>query len=224
MQLKTIVSVLVLGFSLASHAALSEVREGADDPRWIPRVQFSHPTGPLTDLWPYSHLDPQHEVPARILEQAVRYFETNRMQIPNQKFLTIVDLQQHSRQQRMYVIDLQSGAVRRFWVAHGSGSDRNADGLAEQVSNIVDSHMSSKGFYLTGGSYFGSNRQAMYLHGLESSNSLAYERAIVFHGADYVNPQYTGMSWGCPAVENRFVAGLIAQLKEGSLFYVHFDQ
>ncbi|MBV2167463.1 MAG: murein L,D-transpeptidase catalytic domain family protein, partial [Bdellovibrio sp.] len=52
------------------------------------------------------------------------------------------------------------------------------------------------------------------------------ERAIVVHGAWYVDPQYTplGRSQGCPAVEEKYIDTLISQLKGGSVYYIWAGQ
>lgn len=80
--------------------------------------------------------------------------------------------------------------------------------------------MTSIGFYLTGYEYSGSNGSSMKLFGLEKTNSNADSRAIVMHGANYVTPSHTGRSWGCPAVEMKYINGLVDTLKGGSLFYI----
>ncbi len=41
------------------------------------------------------------------------------------------------------------------------------------------------------------------------------------HGADYVNPSHTGRSFGCPAIEMKYVKTLIPALKGKSLLYIY---
>ena len=168
----------------------------------------------------YDHLDPQHIVPTAALTNAVKYFDAHKTKIKNQKYLTIIDMSQHSGKKRMYVINLQTGAVNTYLAAHGRNSDPNDTGYATKFSNEDGSRMTSLGFYLTGSRYSGSHGTSMYLNGLESTNSNAMERAIVMHGADYVTPSHTGRSWGCPAVEPRYIAGLVNILENGSLLYI----
>jgi hypothetical protein len=139
----------------------------------------------------------------------------------NQKYLTIVDMTQKSNKKRMYVIDMASGSVSTYLAAHGKNSDANNDGFAEKFSNTEGSLMTSLGFYLTDVTYQGSNGLSLRLRGLQSTNSNAYSRAIVMHGADYVNSSSVGRSWGCPAIERKYVNTLIPALKGKSLLYIY---
>lgn len=169
----------------------------------------------------YGHLDPKRIVPTTPLTQALTYFKANKAKIKNQNYITIFDASQKSSKKRLYVINMKTGAVGTYLVAHGKGSDTNNDGYAEKFSNTPGSNMSSLGFYLTGVTYNGSHGLSLRLHGLQSTNSNAYSRAIVMHGADYVNPTHTGRSWGCPAVEMKYRSTLFPILKGSSLLYIY---
>lgn len=173
------------------------------------------------DVSDYNYLDPQHIVPTTPLANAVKYFKANKASIANQKYMTIIDMTQKSNKKRMYVIDMKTGAVATYFAAHGKGSDSNNDGYAEKFSNTEGSLMTSLGFYLTDVPYQGSNGLSLRLRGLQSTNSNAYARAIVMHGADYVNPSSVGRSWGCPAIERKYVNTLIPALKGKSLLYIY---
>jgi hypothetical protein len=133
--------------------------------------------------------------------------------------IAIIDFSQHSSKERFYIIDMKTGNVETFLVAHGKNSDPNHDGFADVFSNKQDSLMSSQGFYITGESYIGKKGHSLRLDGLSSSNSKAREREIVIHGADYVAPRIgtIGRSWGCPAVEFRYVDEIIKRIKNGAL-------
>jgi hypothetical protein len=169
----------------------------------------------------YNYVDPKRIVPTVPLAQAINYFKANKAKISNQKYITIVDMTQKSNKKRMYVIDMVSGSVAAYFAAHGKGSDSNNDGYAEKFSNTEGSLMTSLGFYLTDVTYQGSNGLSLRLRGLQSTNSNAYSRAIVMHGADYVNPSSVGRSWGCPAIERKYVNTLIPALKGKSLLYIY---
>lgn len=173
------------------------------------------------DVSDYNYLDPQHIVPTTPLANAVKYFKANKASIANQKYMTIIDMTQKSNKKRMYVIDMKTGAVATYFAAHGKGSDSNNDGYAEKFSNTEGSLMTSLGFYLTDVPYQGSNGLSLRLRGQQSTNSNAYARAIVMHGADYVNPSSVGRSWGCPAIERKYVNTLIPALKGKSLLYIY---
>lgn len=169
----------------------------------------------------YNYLDPQRIVPTVPLTQAINYFKANKSIIANQKYMTIIDMTQKSNKKRMYVINMTTGSVATYLASHGKNSDTNNDGYAERFSNTEGSLMSSLGFYLTDVPYQGSNGLSLRLRGLQSTNSNAYSRAIVMHGAEYVNPSSVGRSWGCPAIERKYIPTLIPALKGKSLLYIY---
>ena len=57
------------------------------------------------------------------------------------------------------------------------------------------------------------------MDGKSPTNSNARARAIVIHGADYVNQGSVGRSWGCPALEMRYFEDVIERVKGGALVY-----
>lgn len=222
MRHQAILVAFVGFFSLA--AVAQGAREGEENPAFIPRAQMMSSDLSSVDLSGYDFLDPNNQVPDRPLELAVKYYDANRSRIANKRFVTVIDMRRHSSQKRMWIVDMVTGAVRSYYVAHGKGSDADADGYATKFSNVEGSLATSVGFYLTGTKYSGKNGVSMYLHGLEKTNSNAYERAIVMHGASYVNPGSVGRSWGCPAVPTKDISTLIPMLQKGSLLFVYYNQ
>lgn len=217
---KSATILLMMIFSgLTAHA--DGVREGEEHPSLLPKGLFLPIEAMSVDLMAYDHLDPKRQVPTDVLSKAVRYFELNKSKISNKTYMTLIDFRKHSSKQRMWVVNMNTGAVRAFWTSHGKGSDKNNDGYADRFSNVSGSNASSVGFYLTGSQYNGSNGRSMRMHGLDSTNSNAYSRAIVMHGADYVRPGAVGRSFGCPAIERKYVTELLGQLDAGSLLYIH---
>lgn len=166
-------------------------------------------------------IDPNKEVPAELLSEALAFYNGNLSKIKNKDTLGIIDFSQHSSKERFYLIDMVTGTVDRYLVAHGKNSDKDQDGYATDFSNIPDSLMSSQGFYLTAEPYVGKHGLSLKLDGLSSTNSKAREREIVIHGAVYVNPsaQIIGRSWGCPAIEQRFVKEVVDRIKGGALLF-----
>lgn len=146
--------------------------------------------------------------------------------ILNDKVLSIVDFTKPSNKKRLFVIDLNNYKLLfNTYVAHGQNTGRE---FAKAFSNKPESHQSSLGFYVTSGTYNGSNGYSMYLKGLEKGfNSLAYERAIVMHGAPYVSEGmirsqgYIGRSHGCPAVPEKLNKPIIEKIKNGSCFFIY---
>ncbi len=171
-------------------------------------------------------LDPRNEMPEDAVRNAYAFYEANQSIIKNKRYLTIIDFNASSRTKRMHLIDMNTGAIERYLVAHGKNSGND---FATMFSNVPETNKSSIGFYLTGTLYTGSNGLSMNLHGLESTNSNAYVRRIVVHGSDYVSDEIArtqprlGRSLGCPAVDRRYYQSIITRLKEGSLYYIYYD-
>jgi hypothetical protein len=138
--------------------------------------------------------------------------------------LTVIDYGLPSTQPRLWVFDLDARRLLyRELVAHGrnTGEDR-----ATAFSNQEGSLQTSLGSFVTGGSYTGRNGYSMRLRGLDTGvNDQAEARAIVVHGASYVDPIVArklgrlGRSWGCPAVRPAIAHELIDRIKDGSVLF-----
>jgi L,D-transpeptidase-like protein len=140
--------------------------------------------------------------------------------------ITIVDFSQPSTKKRLYVVDLNNKQILfNTLVAHG----RKSGGLwAKSFSNSASSLKSSPGFYVTEDTYFGHNGYSLRLDGLEKNiNDNARNRAIVMHGAPYVDPSsinslgYIGRSWGCPAVPEAQHEAIINTIKGGTCLFIY---
>ncbi|MDN7131618.1 murein L,D-transpeptidase catalytic domain family protein [Halomonas sp. MC140] len=146
---------------------------------------------------------------------------------PNAERLAVIDYSLPSTEPRLWVFDLrQHQLLFEELVSHGQGS---GDMQAETFSNTPDSHQSSLGLFRTMNSYYGSNGYSLRLEGLEPNvNDLAYERAIVIHGADYVSDAFItqtgrlGRSHGCPAVREDVTYPLIDSLKEDQYVFAYY--
>lgn len=143
--------------------------------------------------------------------------------------LTICDMSMSANTNRMWIIDLRERKVLlNTYVAHGQGSGEE---FASRFSNKMNSHQSSLGFYVTGETYNGEHGNSLYLHGMDKGyNDLAYDRNIVVHGADYVNPNYIcnnqrlGRSWGCPAVSSKLSDKVIDMIKDSTCLFIYYPQ
>lgn len=151
------------------------------------------------------------------------YMTRGPIQVQN-RFAAIIDYSRPSTQKRLYLLDLTTGSVEKFYVAHG----RNSGMLVPtEFSNVNMSKMTSLGIMLGGDTYVGGHGRSLNLYGLEPTNNLAAKRDIVMHAADYVSEGFIsihgrlGLSWGCPAVERSVLPKLIAALGNGSMIY-HF--
>jgi hypothetical protein len=140
--------------------------------------------------------------------------------------LTVIDYSRPSTEKRMWVYDLRSHALLfDELVSHGRGSGKTN---ATSFSNDSSSNMSSLGLFRTGEAYIGHNGYSLRLDGLDPGvNDNARARAIVVHGAPYVNAAiakangYLGRSLGCPAVRPEIAHALIDTIKNGSLIFAY---
>lgn len=146
--------------------------------------------------------------------------------IPKEDIITIVDFSQPSTQKRLYVLDLENKRILfNTLVAHG----RNSGTLwTKSFSNDASSLKSSPGFYVTEDTYMGSNGYSLRLNGLEKNiNDNAEHRAIVMHGAPYVDQSainslgFLGRSWGCPAVPMSKHKAIINTIKGGTCLFIY---
>ncbi len=176
----------------------------------------------------YAELDLQDKgLSKEVLDAAIEGFEklSEEGVITNQQYLTIVDMSQSSRQKRLYLLDIENHKLAmNTFVSHGKNSGVD---MAEKFSNIPESEQSSLGFYVTKETYTGKHGLSLKLSGLEEGfNDNAERRAIVVHGADYVNAgrvnsDYMGRSQGCPAVPVAQAPKIIDMIKGGSALFVY---
>jgi hypothetical protein len=172
----------------------------------------------------YSHVDPNHLISAKHLQRALAFFDYNYNNIPNKRYMSVIDFSLNASTRRFFLIDMQSGEVQPMLTAVGVGSDPDGDGMATMFSNVAGSRMSSLGYYLTAEEYKGGNGRSLRLHGLSDSNNNAFDRLIVIHGAAYVSEQgnHAGRSYGCPAVDQKLIDDVINKTENGSLMYIGF--
>jgi hypothetical protein len=141
--------------------------------------------------------------------------------------LTLIDYSRPSVEPRLWVFDLPTGDLLfRELVAHGKNTGEN---LATKFSNRMDSRQTSLGLFVTDVAYVGSNGYSLRLDGLDVGfNDRARDRAIVMHGAQYVDPQLAaaqgriGRSWGCPALRTAIAAKVIDRIRGGGVVFSYY--
>jgi hypothetical protein len=141
--------------------------------------------------------------------------------------LAVIDYSRPSTQPRLWVFDLEKRRLLyRELVAHGRNSGEN---YPQHFSNTLGSLQSSLGLFRTLDTYSGSNGYSLRMDGLEAGvNDKALERAIVMHGAPYVNEKLArsqgriGRSWGCPAVRAGVARQVIDTLKGGQFIFSYY--
>ncbi|WP_246022870.1 murein L,D-transpeptidase catalytic domain family protein [Cognatilysobacter terrigena] len=141
--------------------------------------------------------------------------------------LAVIDYSMPSTQKRLWVFDLRNPRVMYSeYVAHGQGTGEN---YARNFSNLDGSHQTSLGLFRTAETYTGNNGYSLRMDGLEPGfNDNARARAIVMHGAWYVDPSMAqkmgriGRSHGCPAVRAQVAHEIIDTLKGGQFVFSYY--
>jgi hypothetical protein len=141
--------------------------------------------------------------------------------------LAVIDYSLPSTQPRLWVFDLNNNRLLyRELVAHGRNS---GDNYPRHFSNDLGSLQSSLGLFRTLDTYRGSNGYSLRMDGLEEGvNDRALERAIVMHGAPYVDSNVArvqgriGRSWGCPALRSGVARQVIDTLKGGQFIFSYY--
>ena len=141
--------------------------------------------------------------------------------------LTVIDYSLASTVPRLWVFDLVTGKLLfNELVAHGKNTGEN---FARNFSNTYGSLQTSLGLFRTKETYVGANGYSLRMDGLESGfNDKAMERAIVFHGAPYVDSKMAaktgrlGRSWGCPAVRAGIARKVIDTIKGEQFLFSYY--
>ncbi|UII27235.1 murein L,D-transpeptidase catalytic domain family protein [Fulvivirga maritima] len=141
--------------------------------------------------------------------------------------LTLIDFRMSSNKKRLWIIDLKTHEVLyHTLVAHGRNSGNE---FAKKFSNVPNSNTSSLGFYVTGETYSGKHGLSLRLDGVEAGfNNNARDRAIVMHGANYVDKSFTknygrlGRSFGCPSIPMGLREEIIPLIAEKSCLFIYY--
>lgn len=141
--------------------------------------------------------------------------------------LTLIDYSLVSTQKRLWVFDLITGKLLfHELVAHGKNTGEN---FARHFSNTYGSLQTSLGLFRTKETYMGANGYSLRMEGLEEGfNDKAMERAIVFHGAPYVDSKLAqklgrlGRSHGCPAVRSGVARKVIDTIKGDQFLFSYY--
>jgi len=178
------------------------------------------------DAWSTVQLDGLDTgVFALALQSASAAVESGAVALPST--LTVIDYSKPSTEPRMWVFDVRTHELLfHELVSHGRGSGKT---MATSFSNDPSSNKTSLGLFKTAEPYIGHNGYSLRLDGLERGlNDNARYRAIVIHGAPYVNAAtakangYLGRSLGCPAVRPEIARQLIDAVKGGGLLFAYY--
>jgi hypothetical protein len=150
--------------------------------------------------------------------------------IYNMEFCFLIDMSIPSGKRRFFIYNIKKDSIEyASLVSHGFGSEKNNNENELIFSNNPYSFKTSLGKYKIGSSYQGNYGLAYKLFGLDSTNSKAFERAIVLHADHHVpdNETYPGkifQSAGCPTVTPVFLnklSGYIKSSKKPILLWIY---
>jgi hypothetical protein len=192
----------------------------------VPPVRVAKPAA---SVMPATSLAPAEGLAPRVLDLAITAVRcaAGSGEIEAPPTLTVIDYSRPSIEPRLWVYDLRSGELLfQELVAHGRNT---GDNLAERFSDTRDSRQSSLGLFVTADTYVGSNGYSLRLDGLEPGfNGHARERAIVMHGAPYVDAGHAtrygrlGRSWGCPALREAVAREVIDTIRGGGVVFSYY--
>lgn len=138
----------------------------------------------------------------------------------NTDIVFVIDMSIESGKKRFFVIDLKRDSViDAGLVTHGRCNKNWLNG--RKYSNEVGSGCTSLGLYKVGNPYKGWFGLAYKLHGLDSTNSNAYQRFVVLHSMECIPeaevfPYPICQSDGCPTVSPGFLKKLQVLLDSSS--------
>ena len=118
----------------------------------------------------------------------------------------LIDMSIASRKKRFFIVNLQNDSILLSGIcAHGQGNDVNREEVV--FSNTPGSYCTSEGRYKVGVKFEGDYGTGYILHGLDSTNSNALKREVVFHYyfkvADEEDADMVCRSNGCPMVSQK---------------------
>ena len=195
----------------------------------LPSTFSLKPTGPVapppTPLVPQQPLAPTAPggINPHLFARAKAALDQHK--IAARDWIGVIDFTTASHDPRFHVVDLRSGEVESFRVAHGRGSDPDHSGFVERFSNEFGSKATSSGTYTTGDYYQGKYGLSMKVRGLDRSNYNAEPRAIVIHNAWYAEPDMIpihgklGRSEGCFAFSRADQWKVMRKLAGGRMIY-----
>jgi hypothetical protein len=173
------------------------------------------PDAPTGEACQYFRRFREQGVPEEPLKQALLFYSQNRDRFENDRYISIADYTQNSRNERFYILDMQTGQVRSEKVSHGSGNrngvkvgDPNHDGMIDRChhgSDINDrTNMTRAGFFETRNFYSSASHKdirngvlewpnldrngnnGLRMEGLSPGvNDEAMSSGVVMHGAWY---------------------------------------
>lgn len=133
----------------------------------------------------------------------------------NKRYVVIINYSLSIDSERLYLLDMNtSKVVLKTKVSHAKNSGYD---VPYMFSNQMNTQKTSLGVYKTTQTYYGKFGYSLKLIGLDSTNSNAEKRAIVFHSNKKMKTKW---SWGCFATSEDMNKEIINKIKNGCLVIV----
>lgn len=171
-------------------------------------------------------IDPGRMIRPELLSAALTAFKAAGPEAQAAGRVVVVDYSKHSREERLFIANLETGDITAFRVSHGLGSDPDHDGYLDSFSSVPNSQASPQGTFKIAEEYRGKHGRSIRLDGLEDTNRTARDRAIVIHAADYAEPEHLsrfgklGRSNGCIVFSKADLARFLEEVPKGTLLFV----
>ncbi|CAA6814568.1 MAG: Unknown protein [uncultured Sulfurovum sp.] len=157
-------------------------------------------------------------VSEKALAKTFHYYENNRhTQRLSANYLAIADYTKSAWEKRLFIINLHTGNVTPYLVAHGRNSGDRGDRVWS-AGNTAGSFKTPTGFFKIGSKEGITSRKKynyLGLDGLEWENRNARQREIILHTAPYVGN--AGRSHGCFAIKPEDRGAVFSRMKRALL-------
>ena len=159
------------------------------------------------------------DVSEKALANTFAFYEKNRYRKRlSPDYIAVADYTKVALHKRLYIINLHTGEVSRYLVAHGVNSGPKY-GRVISAGNLKGSLKTPTGFFKVGdkeGITTKKRYKYLSIYGLEWENKNARERQILLHTASYVST--AGRSYGCFAIEPKDKYQIFSKLKRALLY------
>jgi len=159
------------------------------------------------------------DVSEKALADAFAFYEKNHYKKRlSSDYIAVADYTKVALHKRLYIVNLHTGRVSTYLVAHGINSGKKY-GRVVNAGNGKGSFKTPTGFFKVGvkeGVTTKKRYKYLSVDGLEWKNRNARKRQILLHTASYV--ARAGRSYGCFAIEPKDKYQVFSKLKTALLY------
>jgi len=159
------------------------------------------------------------DVSEKALADAFAFYEKNHYKKRlSSNYIAVADYTKVALHKRLYIVNLHTGRVTTYLVAHGINSGKKY-GRVVNAGNGKGSFKTPTGFFKVGvkeGITTKKRYKYLSVDGLEWKNRNARKRQILLHTASYV--ARAGRSYGCFAIEPKDKEEIFSKLRTALLY------